>query len=73
MVDVSKFTCDQYIMQRITHVKTTNVWSSGFYADRRKIPVVDTEALDRKANRVTRFCESHRDMQLFDTVEAVAK
>jgi hypothetical protein len=73
MVDVSKITCDQYITQRITHSQTVNVWLSGFYAGRRNNPMVDTQALNRNANRVSRFCESHRDMQLLDAVEAVAK
>ncbi|RTE90228.1 hypothetical protein D6B98_26975 [Bradyrhizobium sp. LVM 105] len=73
MVDVSKITCDQYITQRITHSQTVNVWLSGFYAGRRNNPMVDTQALSRNANRVSRFCESHRDMQLLDAVEAVMK
>jgi len=73
MVDVSKITCDQYITQRITHSQTVNVWLSGFYAGRRNNPMVDTQALSRNANRVSRFCESHRDMQLLDAVEAAMK
>jgi acid stress chaperone HdeB len=73
MIDVSKITCDQYITQRITHSQTVNVWLSGFYAGRRNNPMVDTQALNRNANRVSRFCESHRDMQLLDAVEAVIK
>jgi hypothetical protein len=73
MVDVSKITCDQYITQRITHSQTVNVWLSGFYAGRRNNPIVDTQALNRNANRVSRFCESHRDMPLLDAVEAATK
>lgn len=73
LVDVSKITCDQYITQRITHSRTVNVWLSGFYAGRRNNPVVDTQALERKSNKVSRFCEQHRDMPLLDAVEAAAK
>jgi acid stress chaperone HdeB len=73
LVDVSKITCDQYITQRITHMQTVNVWLSGFYAGRRNNPVVDTQALNKNANRISRFCESHREMPLLDAVEANAK
>lgn len=73
LVDVSKITCDQYITQRITHSRTVNIWLSGFYAGRRNNPVVDTQALERNSNKVSRFCESHRDMPLLDAVEAAAK
>ena len=73
MVDVSKITCDQYLTQRITHSQTVNVWLSGFYAGRRNNPVVDTQALSKNANKLSRFCETHRDMQLLDAVEANLK
>jgi acid stress chaperone HdeB len=73
LVDVSRITCDQYITQRITHSRTVSIWLSGFYAGRRNNPVVDTQALDRNSNRLSRFCESHRDMPLLDAVEAAAK
>lgn len=73
MVDVSKITCDQYITQRITHSRTVSIWLSGFYAGRRNKPVVDTQALDRNSNKLSRFCESNREMPLLDAVEAIAK
>jgi len=72
-VDVSKITCDQYITQRITHTRTVNIWLSGFYAGRRNNPVVDTQSLGRSGNKLSRFCESHREMPLLDAVEAVSK
>jgi acid stress chaperone HdeB len=73
LVDVSKITCDQYITQRITHMQTVNVWLAGFYAGRRNNPVVDTQALNRNGNKLSRFCESHREMPLLDAVEANTK
>ncbi|MGT2500350.1 HdeA/HdeB family chaperone [Bradyrhizobium guangxiense] len=71
MVDVSKITCEQYITQRITHTRTVNIWLSGFYAGRRNNPVLDTQQLERNGNRLSRFCESNRDMLLLDAVGAL--
>ena len=74
MADVSKISCDQYITQRITHMQTgANVWLAGFYAGRRNNPVVDTHALNRNGNKLSRFCELHREMPLLDAVEANTK
>jgi len=73
MVDVSKITCNQYITQHIAHMQTVNVWLSGFYAGRRNNPLIDTQALNRNGNKVSRFCESHREMPLLDAVEAIVK
>ena len=69
-IDVSKITCDQYITQRITHMRTVNVWLSGFYAGRQNNPVIDTQGVERNGNKLSRFCESHRDMPLMDAVGA---
>ena len=73
MVDVSRMSCDQYITQRVTHSRTVNIWLSGFYAGRRNKPVVDTQGLERNSNKLSRFCESNREMPLLDAVEAVLK
>ncbi|MBM7482328.1 hypothetical protein ACVWWI_004361 [Bradyrhizobium sp. USDA 3686] len=73
LVDVSKISCDQYITQRITHMQTVNVWLAGFYAGRRNNPVVDTQALNKNGNKLSRFCESHREMPLLEVVEADTK
>lgn len=69
-IDVSKITCDQYLTQRITHMRSVNVWLSGFYAGRQNNPVVDVQALERSGNKLSRFCEAHRDMPLMDAVGA---
>ena len=71
LVDVSKITCDQYITQRITHTRSVNIWLSGFYAGRRNNPVLDTQQLERTANKLSRFCEYNREMLLLDAVAAL--
>jgi len=69
-IDVSKISCEQYLTQRITHTRTMNVWLAGFYAGRQNNPVVDVQAVERSGNKLSRFCESHRDMPLMDAVGA---
>ncbi|CUT09721.1 hypothetical protein BF49_0801 [Bradyrhizobium sp.] len=48
-------------------------WLAGFYAGRRNNPVVDTQALNKNGNKLSRFCESHCEMPLLDAVEANTK
>jgi acid stress chaperone HdeB len=69
-IDISKISCHQYLTQRITHTRTMNVWLSGYYAGRQNNPLIDVQAVERSANKLSRFCESHRDMPLMDAVGA---
>lgn len=68
-IDVSKITCDQYLLNKVANPKTIGVWLSGFYAGKRNITVVDTQTLDRNAERVSEYCGSNRNMPLMQAVE----
>jgi len=68
-IDVSKITCDQYLLNKIANPKTVGVWLSGFYAGKRNITVVDTQALDRNSEKVSEYCGSNRNMTLMQAVE----
>jgi acid stress chaperone HdeB len=69
-IDVSKITCDQYILDKVTDFRTITAWLDGFYAGKHNNTVVDTAALQRNADKVEEYCKSHRDMALMQAVEA---
>ena len=68
-IDVSKITCDQYILDKVTDFRTITAWLDGFYAGKHNNTVVDTAALQRNADKVEEYCRSHRDMALMQAVE----
>ncbi len=68
-IDVSKITCDQFLQSKVASTRTIAVWLSGFHAGKRNNPVVDSQALERNAERVSRYCESNRSVALMEAVE----
>jgi acid stress chaperone HdeB len=68
-IDVSKITCEQYVLDQVTDFRTITAWLDGFYSGKRNNTVVDTRALKRNADQVEEYCRSHRDMPLMQAVE----
>jgi acid stress chaperone HdeB len=68
-IDVSKITCDQYLLNKVANSRTVAAWLGGFYAGKRNNPVVDTMALERNAEKVSEYCGSNRNMTLMRAVE----
>ena len=68
-IDVSKITCNQYILDQVTDSRTLTAWLHGFYSGRRNNTVIDVQALERIADKVEDYCRSHRDMPLMQAVE----
>ena len=68
-IDVSKITCDQYVLDKVTDFRTITAWLDGFYSGRRNNTVIDVQALERIAEKVEEYCRSHRDMALMQAVE----
>ena len=68
-IDVSKITCEQYVLDQVTDFRTITAWLHGFYSGRRNNTVIDVQALERIADKVEEYCRSHRDMALMQAVE----
>src|SRR5262249_9964663 len=68
-IDVSKITCNQFVLDQVTDFRTLTAWLDGFYSGKRNNTVVDTSALQRNANKVEEYCRTHRDMLLMQAVE----
>ena len=68
-IDVSKITCEQYVLDQVTDFRTIAAWLHGFYSGRRNNTVIDVQALERIAGKVEDYCRSHRDMALMQAVE----
>jgi acid stress chaperone HdeB len=68
-LDVSKITCDQFLQHKVTDPRFLAIWLSGFYAGKRKNPVVDVKMLEGNADRVSAYCDTHRKVVLMQAVE----
>jgi HdeA/HdeB family len=72
-IDVSKISCDQYLLNKVADPAAIAVWLSGFYAGKRNNPVVDTQTLQHSAERVSEYCGSNRNMTLMEAVETTLR
>ena len=68
-IDVSKITCDQYVLDQVTDFRTITAWLDGFYSGKRNNTVIDVHAVEQIADKVEEYCKSHRDMALMQAVE----
>jgi hypothetical protein len=70
-IDVSKITCDQFLQHKITNPRFLALWLSGYYAGKRKNPVVDVEKIEGNADRVSAYCDTNRKTALMQAIEIV--
>jgi acid stress chaperone HdeB len=68
-IDMSKITCEQFLQNKVAHTRTIAIWLNGFHAGKQNNPVVDSQALERNAERVSRYCGSNRKVALMQAVE----
>jgi hypothetical protein len=47
------------------------LWLSGYYAGKRKNPIVDVEKIEGNADRVSAYCDTNRKTVLMRAIEIV--
>ena len=70
-VDVSKITCQQYILFAVGDPHDIAVWLSGYFNGIRQNTVLDTQQFREHAKKVMDFCESNPKSLVMDSVERV--
>jgi hypothetical protein len=70
-VDVSKITCEQFILYQVVSSDYIAVWLDGYYNAKRNNTLVDTQALKANVEKVKNFCRQNFPMPVMQAVEAV--
>jgi|SRR4051794_6536144 acid stress chaperone HdeB len=70
-VDVSKITCDQFTLYKITDPRNIAIWLSGYYHGLHKNTIVDTQALSDNLRKITDYCNLHTQETVIHAVESV--
>ena len=55
-VDVTKITCEQFTLYKITDPKNIAIWLSGYYHAKRDSTLVDTQQLAENLKKITDYC-----------------
>ena len=68
-LDVSKITCEDYFMDKITFSQYVVVWLNGYYNGKRSNTIIDPDAAKKNEEKVNQYCYQHRETTVMDTVK----
>jgi len=71
MLDVSKITCQDYFMNKITFSQYVVMWLSGYYNGKRNNTIIDPDAAKKNEEKVNQYCYEHRETTVMDAVKNV--
>jgi acid stress chaperone HdeB len=71
MLDVSKITCEDYFMDKITFSQYVVMWLSGYYNGKRNNTIIDPDAAKKNEEKVNQYCYQHRETTVMDAVKNV--
>ena len=70
-VDVSKITCDQFILFKVKDPQKIAIWLSGYYNGMQKRTSIDMNRLEERADKLKDFCYSNPKIYVMDAAERV--
>ena len=70
-IDVSKITCEQFILYQITNADNIAVWLHGYYSAKHGTTIVDTQTFRANADKVKQYCRMNFKVTVMQAVEAV--
>lgn len=68
-LDMSKITCEQFVLFKVGDPKNIAVWLNGFYNGKRNNMVLDVGQLTADGEKLTRFCQTNIKMTVVEAVE----
>ena len=70
-VDVSKITCEQFVLYQITDADNIAVWLHGYHSGKRGTTMVDVQTFKQNANKLKRYCRMNIKVTVMQAVDAV--
>jgi acid stress chaperone HdeB len=70
-LDVSKITCEEYLMDTITFSQYVVMWLSGYYNGKRNNTIIEPDAVKKNEEKVSLYCYQHRDATVMDAAKNV--
>ena len=70
-IDVSKITCEQYVLFTVADPRDIAMWLSGYYNGKRNNTVLDTQEFREHARKVMDYCQLNLKATVMEAVEKV--
>ena len=68
-IDLSAWTCKQFLSASKEDVGVILAWLDGYYKEEDEPPVIDTAALVVKAKKLGQYCAEHPDSDLISATD----
>jgi len=68
-IDVSKITCQQYVLFTVADPRDIAMWLSGYYNGKRNNTVLDTQEFRQRAQKVMEYCQLNPKATVMEAVE----
>jgi hypothetical protein len=69
-IDISKISCEQFVMRKVPNVDKVVIWLGGFYNGKTGNTILDPQKFDAVTKDVTDYCWQHLNMTLMEAAEA---
>ena len=70
-VDVSRITCEQFVLWKVTDPDKIAIWLSGYYNGKRGNTVIDTKGLEENSNKLRDYCRNTSKATAMQAVETL--
>jgi acid stress chaperone HdeB len=70
-LDVTKITCEQFTLYKITDPRNIAIWLSGYYHGKRDSTTVDTQQLTANVKKITDYCIMKPQETVWNAVETI--
>src|SRR3974377_486435 len=70
-VDISKITCEDYFMDKVTFSQYIVMWLSGYYNGKRNNTIIDPDAVKKNEEKVSQYCYQHRETPFMRAAKTV--
>ena len=71
MLDLSKVSCDQFVIYKVADPKLIPAWLSGYFHGKRADTMVDTQKLNADADEVEKYCFKNPEAPLMKSFESI--
>ena len=72
-IDVSKITCEQFLLFKITDPQKLAIWLNGYHHGKTGKTIVETEVLKDDYQKVKDHCYGHFQQPIMEAIEAAIK
>jgi len=70
-IDVSKISCDQFTLYRVTDPRNIAIWLSGYYNGKRDNTTIDTQVFNENYNKLRSYCSANPSVTVMKAVETL--